>query len=181
MDSKEALKVQLRNLYRNKDWFADVGTDQNGRYVVYIKYMCPETISGIVDYYEGTQVVVHFDMSRTATREQFTSNLSAPGASLKQYVAAEYATSVKAPWVELKGDVTVEPAEEDKSLRHLTDELDKLEKLCGTNTLQDIFYEIHDGDNAVTNLSDRYPVIRAGLDRLYDEYGFDIVYEELDG
>lgn len=179
MDAKEAL-VQLRHLYQGKDWFADVGTDQFGRYVVYIKYMCPETISGIVDYHEGVQVVVHFDMSKTATRDQFTSNLSAPGASLKQYVAADYAKPIEAPWVEMKGDVT-EPAEEDKSLRHLTDELDKLEKLVGTNILQDIFYEIHDGPNSVTNLSSRYPIVRKSLDRLYDEYGFDVIYEEMDG
>src|SRR5271155_3964042 len=71
MDAKEAL-VKLRNLYQSKDWFADVGTDQYGRYVIYIKYMCPETISGVIDYHEGVQIVVHFDMSKTATREQFT-------------------------------------------------------------------------------------------------------------
>lgn len=168
MDSKEAL-VQLRNLYQGKDWFADVGTDQYGRYVVYIKHMCPETISGIVDYHEGVQVVVHFDMSRTATRAAY---VETPDAIKFTVISAYTALPAVEP---------VEVVEEDKSLRHLTDELDKLEKLCGTNTLQDIFYEIHDGDNAVTNLSARYPVIRKELDRLYEEYGFDVIYEEMDG
>jgi hypothetical protein len=170
MDPKEAL-VQLRHLYQNKDWFADVGTDQYGRFVVYIKYTCEETLRGIADYHEGVQVVVHLDASRTATRDQFTSNLSAPGASIKRYVPEPMASE----------PVAVELVDEDKSLRHLTDELDKLEKLCGTNTLQDIFYEIHDGENSVTNLSARYPTVRKSLDRLYDEYGFDVIYEEMDG
>ena len=168
MDAKEAL-VQLRHLYQGKDWFADVGTDQYGRFVVYIKYTCEETLRGIADYHEGVQVVVHLDASRTATRAAY---VETPGA-IKFTVIPAYTAPAPAE--------SVEVVEEDKSLRHLTDELDKLEKLCGTNTLQDIFYEIHDGPNSVTNLSSRYPIVRKSLDRLYDEYGFDVIYEEMDG
>jgi hypothetical protein len=63
----------------------------------------------------------------------------------------------------------------------LIKELDRLEKICGSNPLQDIFYEIHDGDNCVTNLSIKYPDVSSSMRRLYDEYGFDVIYEELDG
>jgi hypothetical protein len=69
----------------------------------------------------------------------------------------------------------------ENDIGELIDELSRLEKICGSNTLQDIFYEIHDGKNAVTNLSDRYPLIKGSLQSLYDEYGFDVIYEELDG
>lgn len=67
------------------------------------------------------------------------------------------------------------------SVRALTDELDRLEKLCGSNVLQDVFYEVHDGENAVTNLSARYPEVRRRVQKIYDKYGFDVIYEELDG
>lgn len=72
-------------------------------------------------------------------------------------------------------------SEEDKSLSHLIAELDKLERQCGSNTLQDIFYEIHDGNNAVTEWSKRYPDVRKTLEKLYQQYGFDVIYEEMDG
>ena len=71
--------------------------------------------------------------------------------------------------------------EENKSLLHLQNELTRLEKVCGSFTLQDIFYEIQDGKNAVTNLSSRYPEVHQAMKRLFDEYGFDVIYEELDG
>jgi hypothetical protein len=67
------------------------------------------------------------------------------------------------------------------SIRYLENELDRLERACGSNTLQDIFYEIKDAHNAVTNLSARYPEVRTALERLFDQYGFDVIYENLDG
>jgi len=84
-------------------------------------------------------------------------------------------------------DGTIDPVDEvadqtqELSIRHLENELDRLERLCGSNTLQDIFYEIKDAHNAVTNLSARYPEVRKALERLYDQYGFDVIYENLDG
>lgn len=73
------------------------------------------------------------------------------------------------------------PANNDVNLRDLIDELDTLESVCGPNILNDIFYEVHDGKNAVTNLSMKYPEVRSRMEKLYSEYGFDVVYEELDG
>ncbi len=66
-------------------------------------------------------------------------------------------------------------------LRELIKELDHLEKMCGSNIMQDIFYETHDGINAVTNLSSKFPDVRREMENLYEQYGFDIIYEELDG
>ena len=45
--------------------------------------------------------------------------------------------------------------------------------------VQDIFYEIHDGKNSVTNLSANFPEARLHLEELYNSYGFDTLYKQL--
>lgn len=59
-----------------------------------------------------------------------------------------------------------------KCLMHLQDQYSR-------NIIQDIFYEIHDGKNAITNLSLSFPRLRLELDALYQSYGFDVIYDEL--
>ena len=158
----------LQEQYSSKPWFHSVGKDQYGRYVVYVKYSCMETLSDIVDQVAGKQVMVHFASSLNSTREQYTTVLTARKPPEPEPTLQEEMDSV----AEVDSPV---------DLSELTTELDKLEKVCGSNILQDIFYEVHDGINAVTNLSTRYPAVRESLDRLYVQYGFDIIYEELDG
>lgn len=168
---------QLTRMFQDRDWFYDVGTDQYGRLVVYVKYMCHETLHDIPDKVAGKQVLCHFAASKLARADQFTNqgdNIPIPLVTPKALDITNEA--------ELVDDIEELPSsflEIDSS--GLCKELDRLEKVCGTNILQDIFYEIHDGKNAVTNLSARYPEVRASLDKLYDEYGFDVIYEELDG
>lgn len=162
-------------------WVHSVSKDQYGRYVVYVKYMD----SGVVvpDFTpDGKQVMCHFAVSATATANQFmnmpqTHILKTTEAKLYNTDTVVSAVVVSDPTM----DEVVGPEDEEKSLRHLTNELDKLEKQCGSLTLQDIFYEIHDGPNAVTNMSGRYPDVRRGLSKLYQQYGFNVIYEELDG
>lgn len=157
---------ELIALFGSKEWFHSVGRDQYGRFVVYIKHTTHETLNDIPDRVDGKQVMVHFASSLTATRSQFTEDLTVRKPVPVVVVPEEPISEVELPPVDLS---------------KLTDELDSLEKICGSHILQDIFYEIHDRDNAVTNLSVRYPQVRESLVRLYDEYGFDIIYEELDG
>lgn len=157
---------ELTNLFGTKEWFHSVGTDQYGRLVVYIKHTTHETLNDIPDRVDGKQVMVHFASSLTASKNQYTEDLTvrkAPEPTLQETM--DEVSEVELPPVDLS---------------ELTGELDRLEKVCGTHILQDIFYEIHDGNNAVTNLSVRYPVVRESLDRLYVQYGFDIIYEEMD-
>ncbi len=177
---------QLSEMFKGKDWFYDIGTDQYGRIVVYVKYMCHENLHNVPDYAGGIQVLVHFAASKLATRDQFvdkpqTNKSTYPDGTPCPYDREIDVQAVVVPTVEPTLDEVLTPEEEEKSLRHLQAELDKLEKICGSYTLQDIFYEIQDGKNAVTNMSARYPEVRKGMEKLYDQYGFDVIYEELDG
>lgn len=167
----------LASMFKDSDWFSEVGTDNLGRYVVYVKYKNKDNMALVPDKVMGKQVLVHFLVSKVAKREDFTNNGNhIPFANLVK--------RADLPTLELVLDDGFEELSSDLleiDLGDLTRELDRLEKSCGSNTLQDLFYEIHDKKNAVTNLSSRYPEVRASLESLYNEYGFDVIYEELDG
>jgi len=163
----EGIEV-LTNMFKGREWFHSVGKDQYGRYVVYCHFMCNETLHDVPDRVLEKQVLVHFAGSLLATREAFT-NSDKPK-------RLELVVEESSPDLEeldsslLKFDLT-----------DLQSELDRLERQCGSNCLQDIFYEVHDGPNALTDNSARYPEVRKAMERLYQNYGFDIIYEELDG
>jgi hypothetical protein len=142
----EKFMVELERKFGDRDWFHSVGTDQYGRTVVYVKYMCHETLHDIPDTVDGKQVLVHFAGYLLATREVYTN----PNAR-KQEDADVLTSSVKI----LIGDL-------------------------GKQKVRDIFYEIHDGPNALTQLSDTHPYARDCLDKLYEEYGFDVLFDLLD-
>lgn len=59
-------------------------------------------------------------------------------------------------------------------------EILNLTKFCNKQALIDIFYEIHDQDDAVTGLSEQFPEVRAKLEELYNEFGFDVLYDSLE-
>src|SRR5271157_3076544 len=89
MDKQEGMD-QLSKMYKDKEWYHSVGLDQYGRIVVYVQFMNHETLHDIPDNMGKHQVLVHFAGSKTATREQFTNNPQAPGASLKPLTAASF-------------------------------------------------------------------------------------------
>lgn len=169
----------LTEMFKGKDWFFDVGVDEFSRLVVYVNYMCSDTLYNIPPQVDGTNVLVHFADAYKATREQYTTStrptlLDVMARPIKEKLEQQSFASC----------LVVEDAEEvifPNGLQSLVDELDRLEKLCNSNLLQDIFFEVHDGDNAVTNLSAKYPEVRESMDVLYKQYGFDVIYEELDG
>ena len=191
MEKSEAMD-QLSRQFKGQDWFYDVGLDQYGRIVVYANWINSEVYRLVPDNVEKFQVLIHFAGSKTATREQFVNTPSPRTQSVppdlisifdnaaKEAQANGIDTGFGQMFDELDQVVGAE-VEENKSLLHLQNELTRLEKVCGSFTLQDIFYEIQDGKNAVTNLSSRYPEVHQAMKRLFDKYGFDVIYEELDG
>ncbi len=165
--------------FRDQPWFHSMEHEASGRIVVYVKYLDKEVLVGVPDTIDGKQVVVHFVGAKLATREMFTSN---PKTLNTFVVSTPLEAEIDVSAVVIRDEVDdLSSAEEEKSLNHLIAELDKLERQCGSNTLQDIFYEIHDGSNSVTEWSKRYPDVRKTLEKLYQQYGFDVIYEELDG
>lgn len=161
----------LQETFGNKEWFHSIGKDQYGRTVVYVHFMNHETINDIPAKLDGQQVLVHFATSMTTKPGTYSTILPSHSIPLLQLVDL-----VREPEVE-----ELPSSDLENDIEDLTKELDRLEKVCGSNTLQDIFYEIHDGKNAVTNLSARYPEVKTSLTKLYNEYGFDVIYEEMDG
>jgi len=142
--------MELEKMFADRDWFHSVGADKYGRVVVYVNYMCHETLHNIPDKYEGKQVLVHFAASEFTKREDFTNaNPSSP----KQ---------------------THEVDILNRDIQNLVNDF-------GRDKVRDIFYEIHDGANALTNFSPKHPFARDVLEKLYDEYGFDVLFDLLDG
>ncbi len=153
---------------KDKPWFHSTDTDASGRIIVYVTYIDKDVLASVPNTLDGKQVLVHFAGAKLATREKFT-NVITHG-----FTYPDNSPSL------CDRDIDT-PEEEDADLAHLISELDRLERLCGSNTLQDLFYETHDGDNAVTNQSKFFPEIRSALEKIYNQYGFDVIYNELDG
>lgn len=145
------------------DWFCDVEFDRYNRFVVYVYEFDINFIGSMPQMIGGYHVLFHYAASQS-----------------NQYSGSKPVVPVVPTTIVIKEDPPVEESES-ADLEFLISELDRLEKICGSNILQDIFYEVHDGKNAITNLASRFPEVKESLEKLYDEYGFDLIYEELDG
>jgi hypothetical protein len=151
---QEAIK-SLEILLDPYDWFHEICMEGN-RYIVYVSYMDKSQDTIIPDRAtDGRQILCHFVHSM-APKEQLL-NLPFP-------------TTVPA---QIESSTVV-------SMLHLQEELDRLGIICGSHTLLDVFYETHDQKNAITNMSARYPQVRAAMEKLYHQYGFSAIYEVLD-
>lgn len=164
MEIDRSIRV-LSEMFQDQPWFFDVGLDEYKRLVVYINYTCHATLHDIPASVDGKDVVVHFASHYKASREKYTS----PGYGKPKLV------------LDVEEDAEDEEVIFPNGIGFLIEELDRLEKVCGSNALQDIFYEVHDGSSAVTDVSSKYPDVRVSMARLYQQYGFDLIYEELDG
>ena len=144
---------ELLALFNGKEWFHSVGTDEFGRHVVYINHITAESLNDVPDYVDGKQVVVHFAACLDLSRDKFV--------------------QTPQPYVQQSCD------ESAVDIAELVAELKKLEYFCGDNVLQDIFFEVHDMNNKVTNYGDKYPSIYKSMIKLYNKYGFDLIYEQV--
>jgi hypothetical protein len=151
----------LFDKFGTKDWFFTIDTDEFNRIVMYVKYMCHETLHDIPNSINYHPILVHFAKSYALDKEQFIHQ-------------EKDLTPSQVSVVEEISFPTV-------NLHYLLSELDRLEKICGSNLLQDIFYEVHDGKNAVTNYGSKFPEVKNAIQVLYHTYGFDAIYEEIDG
>jgi len=151
---------QLVETVQKYEWFRTTGLDQYGRFVVYVSRMDYDILKDIPDKINNQQVLFHFFYPQY------------------QYIKAVPNTITQVE----KNTATSKPIHPvEINIEKLISDLDSLESICGSNILQDIFYEVHDGKNAVTNWSAKFPEVREAMESLYDKYGFDLIYEELDG
>jgi hypothetical protein len=165
MDTSEAIQ-QLVDEYSRFSWYDSVGVDKLGRYVVYTSLINSEVMKAVRHDLGGKQVLIAYAHSK-------------PGTDLRSRYMNFYDFTKRSQVPE--GVVSVITNEVEFDIDYLITKLDRLEKICGSNALQDIFYEVHDGKNAVTNLSKKFPDVREGLETLYNVFGFDLIYEEIDG
>lgn len=83
-------------------------------------------------------------------------------------------------YAKLKASNYIEELNAEPDLDHLNTEIRYLQSICKRDLLQHVFYEIHDGDNAVTNYSSALSEVREMLEDLYNTYGYDLLYEKLE-
>ena len=164
MDINESLS-SLKELCRGKDWFHEAVIGEYDRLIVYVNSMSGAVITAVPDVVGGHQVLVHFASALTANKKDFIEDL---------------ATATTDPAPPPISSPVIDDEEDTMPIDLLIKELDKLERVCGSNVLGEIFFEEHDGTNAVTNLSVRYPEVRKKIHELYEIYGFDVIYDELE-
>lgn len=163
---------QLTNMFKNHNWFHSIGIDQYGRYVIYTHFMCKEIFDDIPDFMFGKQVIIHFASSKMARLENFITNVN-----LKSFSKSE---SIPTSFEKMLPDIDESSASSlENDIDYLISELSRLRKICNPNNLDSIFYEEHDGKNAVTNLSIKFPEVREAMGILYNIYGFDLIYDNI--
>jgi len=144
---------QLNQICDGKDWFNGIDVDTAGRYIVYANFINAEVFQTVPSTLNSKQVLIHFASNKNAKAEQFAFDPNAPTEVIDM---------------------------DDISISSLISSLDCLKKEYGSFVLETIFFEIHDGDDAITSLSPSYPVARNEMQKLYDQFGFDVLFSEFE-
>jgi len=152
---KDSAVQELISEYSKFSWYDSVGLDRYNRYVVYVNLINKEVMETVRDSLNGKQVLIAYAHSK-------------PNALKNKYITSYDFSNYRCF------------DQEEPDLDFLSCELDRLEKFCDNNILCEVFFEVHDRKNAVTNLSKKFPEVRKTMEKLYDIYGFDILYDELE-
>lgn len=161
--------TSLKQNLQHHSWFKDLSTDKHNKIVVFVDQMSTEINSIIPETFNDTQVLVHFTQQ---PKEKYCNIFNSVN-ELKDIQP-----------IKLKKIVSISPEDISEpevflDINFLKIELAGLISKYNTNIVTNIFYEFHDLENAVTDLSSLYPDVRATIDELYNTYGFDIIYEIL--
>jgi hypothetical protein len=178
-EMQEGLKA-LSKLLDPYDWFYDVLIEDR-RYVVYVHQMDASQDVVIPDRMLGYQVVVHFASAIMTNKDDYLNKSPSLGWSS---VMQEVVTPLS-PKIAIAPLPKVIPQKPERAVvkepdNELLNELSRLQQVYGSNILENVFFEVRDGKNAVTNLSSLFPEVSQSIQRLYREYGFDIIYQQLE-
>ncbi len=148
------MKEELLSQIANKPWFHSLGKDEFDRPVVYVKHLCQEAIN-IPDTLNEKQLLVHLSGYLEASKEKYISSL--------QLSKAEFDPDF------------------------MRKEIFALKRQCGSDNLIDILYEVHQDlspsicpEEVLTEISEDFPEVRFRLERLYEQYGMDVLFEEIE-
>lgn len=172
METIEDACHRLSGLLYSYPWFAKKvikHPSSHNAIIAYVHLMNAEVFAVVPDKCEGYDVKVHFIASAPIE----------PGAP-SPYVSSPQARPAFNPAALAPAKPLLDEEPVFTQTLDVHNEIWKLQRVCGKDALTDIFYEIHDGDDAVTELSEEYPAVRAELQKLYNEFGFDVLFEELD-
>jgi hypothetical protein len=161
----------LNNKYGKEPWFHSVDADQFGNLVVYAKYLNSEVLQSVPDTFGGKKVLLHFAAHKEAKPTTYVS----PAAQSSFWSSMKAGINLNPQNFEthkLNDDLDGEP--------YLTEKLWELRRICGADNLADIFFEIHDGEDAITDLSKEFPSVRKAMEELYEIYGFDVLFNEVE-
>lgn len=179
METQDGLKL-LATKYSNYDWYDSVGLDRYGRYIVYVTTMNLDVMKAVQHSLEKKQVLISYANSKPENVKNYIIQYDPTKKESLHFL--DFLDEIVGEWTQANADSSKMVDEvESIDIEELISSLDRLERICGSHGLQDIFYEIHDGKNAVTNLGAKYPEVKRDMQKLYNQYGFDIIYEELDG
>jgi hypothetical protein len=170
MKTNEGLKF-LQDKYSSYDFFDSVGLDQYGRYIVYVHFMNETVYSTVQKTLDGKQVNLWFANSKPEVVKQKYNTILTLSDLRPHYTVIEQKPTLPEPEVFDNTDL---------NMSELSGELDRLERVCGVRILGEIFFEVHDGHNALTDYRKQYPDVFKRLQILYDDFGFDVLYEELE-
>lgn len=94
-------------------------------------------------------------------------------------VLVYYATSRDVKLDKYKNTIS-EPDNDSLYLDEINSAIKELFFVLPTDIVTHIFFEIHDGKNHVTNYGEKYPSVKNTVQKLYDKYGFDILFEQFE-
>lgn len=161
---------QLSNLLSQYPWFKGVEKDSFGRLVVYSDSFSSEVFSKVPENFENERVLLHFAASKSVNKDNYITDLRKnQEIFLEEPVCIN---TVAEPYVKSSSD-------EEEADQCLNWELESLNNLFDYDILYHIFFEVHDGKNAITQLSNTYKDARLAMEDLYEIYGFDMLHTKL--
>jgi hypothetical protein len=147
---------KLKENLTKEIWFKDIKLNNN-KIFVYVSHLSEDILKTdkIPDFVESKQVLVHFDISNKKA-DTYIEKLSTPGIKPEEVLEAH-----------------------DEDIEELTSYLDEFKKDLSLNIVEDIFYEVHDDKNKLTNFGSKYPNVLEKMTYLYNKFGFNLIVDYL--
>ena len=137
------------SLFIEKDWFHSTGMDEFNRPIVYVKKINKEVMDFIPDKINNKQIIVRFSAAKLALKSDYVSEFRS--FNYDNLISFDITASIK--------------------------DIKSLEDKYGLSNVMEVFYHIHDGLSEKGYAAKEYPELHSKLQSLYDELGFDILYE----